>query len=249
MHYFEAYQFFLRGSKWALNLIFGGLCALVPIAGPMVLMGWAFETLQKRTNREGYRSPVFDVNKVGPYLLRGLWPFLVQLVISLPLIMVFVFIWMGLMMGTVLAANPQSGPPRFLLFVFPSYIVGIIVLSVLVQMISLPMCLRAGIMQDFGPAFNVSWAIDFIKRMWAEMLLSMLFFLVTAPIVALLGLLLCCIGVYPAAALTQLAHYHIWFQLYDLYLERGGEAIPVKAELVHPIRDDDVDTHFRPKES
>src|SRR5262249_45965754 len=118
---------------------------------------------------------------------------------------------------------------------------AVVVISVIVQMISVPVCLRAGFMQDFGAAFNVSWAIDFIKRTWVEMLLAMLFFLVTAPFVALAGLILCCVGIYPASALTTLAHYHVWFQLYDLFLQRGGEPIPLK---VQPL-----ETHFSDEEN
>ena len=62
------------------------------------------------------------------------------------------------------------------------------------------------------------------------MLLSVLFFLVTSPFLGVAGLLLCCVGVYPAQAWILLAHYHVWFQLYDLFLQRGGEPIPTKVD-------------------
>jgi hypothetical protein len=229
MRYFEAYRFYFDSPKWWMNLLLGAVCILVPIAGPMVLMGWAFELLE-RSPRGWQPGSDFDVNKLGKYIGRGVWPFLVQLVIALPVTMVFVALWFALILGTVATMGPGAGAPRTFLIVFPGYIVGIVVVSVFVQMVSLPMCLRAGIMNEFGPAFNVSWAVDFIKRTWAEMLLSILFFLVTSPFIALAGLILCCVGVYPAGALISMAHYHIWFQLYDLFLQRGGEPIPMKAQ-------------------
>jgi hypothetical protein len=236
MHYLEAYRFYFNTSKWWLNLLLGAVCLLVPVAGQMVLMGWAFFLLE-RSPRRWESDSDFDVNKLGKYLVRGVWPFLVQLVIGLPLGIAFGFIWFAVVMGSMIAAGPQgsqAGPPRFLLLILPFYIVSIIVLSVLVQIITLPMVLRAGITQDFASAFKLSWAIDFIKRTWVEMLLSVLFFLVTAPIVGLAGMLLCCVGVYPAQALVMLAHYHIWFQLYDLFLQRGGEPIPLKVAAPEP---------------
>jgi hypothetical protein len=249
MHYFEAYQFFLRGPKWALNLVFGALCVLVPVAGPMVLMGWAFEVLSKR-RPEGYGGPVFDVNKLGTYIMRGVWPFLVQLVITVVVFPVVYGLWAVVFVSTVVAGGPKAGqPPQFPWLLFPAYFLTILVIVVAINLISLPMCLRAGFIQDFVPAFNFKWTFDFIKRVWAEMLLSLLFLLVTAPFIAIAGLLLCCVGYLPALAWISLAHYHLWFQLYDLYLERGGEAIPMKAEPVHPMSDDSTDTHFRPKES
>jgi hypothetical protein len=236
MHYFEAYEFYFRSSKWWVNLLLGAVCILVPIAGPMVLMGWAFELLE-RSPREWRPVSDFDVNRLGKYIGRGVWPFLVQLVIAIPVSMVFVGLWFAVIVGTIATMGPGAGTSRTFFFVFPSYIIGIILISVFVQMISLPMCLRAGITQDFGAAFNFPWALDFIKRTWAEMLLSMLFFLVTSPFIALAGLILCCVGVYPAGALISMAHYHVWFQLYDLFLERGGESIPVKAQPVSDAQD------------
>jgi hypothetical protein len=230
MQYFEAYGFFFRSPKWWLNLLIGAVSILVPIAGPMVLLGWACTALE-RSPRRWEPGSDFDPNKLGKYIARGVWPVLVQIVIGLPLSFIFGFIWVALMMGTTFAFGTQTdqgGPPRILLLVFPTYILGFLFLSVLVQMISLPIALRAAFMQDFVPAFNLPWAIDFIKRTGGEMLLSMLFLLVTAPFVALAGLLACCVGYLPAIALIQLAHYHIWFQLYDLFLQRGGDSIPIK---------------------
>src|SRR5262245_22871749 len=182
MRYFEAYRFYFDSPKWWLNLLLGAVCLLVPIAGPMVLMGWAFEVLE-RSPRQWRPGSDFDVNKLGTYIARGVWPFLVQLIIALPLGMLFVGLWFALIMGTAITTNPQAGPPRFMFVGFPAYVIGIILLSVLVQIISLPMCLRAGLSQDFATAFKFSWAVEFIKRTWAEMLLAMLFFLVTAPFI------------------------------------------------------------------
>jgi hypothetical protein len=230
MHYLEAYSYYFKSAKWWLNLLLGAVCVLVPIVGPMVLMGWAFVILE-RSPRQWDQDSDFDANKLGTYLLRGLWPFLVQLVIGLPVGFLLGLIWFVVVMGSVIASGPQggqAGPPRFFLLIFPTYIISIIVLSVIIQMITLPMALRAGLTQDFASGFKFSWAVDFIKRTWVEMLLSMLFFVVTSPFIALAGLVLCCAGVYPAQALIMLAHYHIWFQLYDLFLQRGGEPIPLK---------------------
>jgi hypothetical protein len=229
MHYFEAYRFYFDSPKWWLNLLLGAVCILVPVVGPMVLMGWAFYLLERSPRRWDPDSD-FDVNKLGKYLLRGVWPFLVQLVVGLPVGIVIGFIWFAVFMGTMVAAGPQGsqgGPPRLLFLVFPIYFLSIVIISVLVQMVTLPLALRAGLTQDFASAFKFSWALDFIKKTWVEMLLSALFLLVTSPFVALAGLILCCVGIYPAQALLLLAHYHIWFQLYDLYLERGGEPVPL----------------------
>jgi hypothetical protein len=46
--------------------------------------------------------------------------------------------------------------------------------------------------------------------------------------VALIGMLLFCVGVYPATAWAMLAQGYMYFQFYELFLQRGGEPIPLK---------------------
>ena len=41
---------------------------------------------------------------------------------------------------------------------------------------------------------------------------------------------MCCVGVYFAAPLVLLAQFHLWHQLYGLYLERGGTPVPLKPD-------------------
>jgi hypothetical protein len=71
---------------------------------------------------------------------------------------------------------------------------------------------------------------DFLSRVWKELLLSLLFLIVTAPLLMLAGLLAFCVGVYAAAVVLMFAQLHFHYQLYELYLQRGGTPIPLKAE-------------------
>jgi hypothetical protein len=103
-------------------------------------------------------------------------------------------------------------------------------LSFLWHFVTMPIILRAGLSQDFGKAFSLEFVRDFLGRVWQELLLSLLFFLITAPFVMLAGFLLLCIGIYPAAVVMQFAQFHIQYQLYELYLQRGGTPIPLKEQ-------------------
>jgi hypothetical protein len=40
-----------------------------------------------------------------------------------------------------------------------------------------------------------------------------------------------CIGVYPATAVMMMAHAYMLYQLYALYLSRGGMPIPLKPRM------------------
>jgi hypothetical protein len=96
---------------------------------------------------------------------------------------------------------------------------------VLLAIIQLPLYLRAGLRRDFGSAFSMAFLKDFLKRTWGPLLLSQIFLHVTGVVVVLAGFMLCIVGMYPAAALVMMATHHIDYQLYELYLQRGGEPI------------------------
>ena len=46
MNYLLAYRFVFRSPNWLMNLVWGGLCFLVPIVGPMVMVGYLFELIE-----------------------------------------------------------------------------------------------------------------------------------------------------------------------------------------------------------
>jgi hypothetical protein len=226
MQYIQAYRFVFQSPKWFMNLLFSALCILVPVVGQMVLMGWAFEVIEALLVSRG-AYPDFDTNRLGKYLMRGLWPFLVYLVVSVPVSMVGGVIYMiTVFAGAALAQDH----PMVLWVIFPFVFVLVVALSLLTHIVLVPLCLRAGLGQDFASAFSVEFVKDFLKRMWKEMLLVWLFLVVTAPFVAIAGLLLLCVGIYFAQALIMLAQYHFWYQFYDLYLQRGGTPIPLQAK-------------------
>ena len=84
--------------------------------------------------------------------------------------------------------------------------------------------------QEFAPAFNFTFVRDFIRRVWLEQLLVLLFSAVTGLPLMLLGMLCCYIGMFPAITILIFANWYLIFQLYWLYLERGGMEIPVKLQ-------------------
>jgi hypothetical protein len=52
-----------------------------------------------------------------------------------------------------------------------------------------------------------------------------LFLLVTAPILMTFGLLVFVVGAYFADVWINMATHHLLFQMYEVYLERGGSPI------------------------
>jgi hypothetical protein len=254
MDYLGSYRFVFTSRNWAMNLLFVVLCSLIPAIGPIVLMGYFFEVIDdlvRRRQRAKTRDhppdaiteeplealpayavadsesyPDFTFERFVEYLTRGVWPFLVRLIVSLFMVVAYVVLWIVGMAIAGATAGEKSGVLPLIVFVV--FFVFYLILAAALAILTLPLYLRAGLSSDFGSAFSMDFYRDFLKRVGKEVVLAQLFLVVSSSLVSGLGLLLCCIGIYPALALTMFASHHLDYQLYTLYLERGGEPIERK---------------------
>jgi uncharacterized membrane protein len=126
------------------------------------------------------------------------------------------------------AAGEQAGPIVGILGLGCSF-VGLVAVMLLVSVAVVPMYIRAGLAQDFAEAFKFDFVSEFVRKVWKETVLSFLFMMVSGLAAGLVGLALCCVGVYFSMSLVLLAQAHIYYQLYEAYLARGGQPIPLKS--------------------
>lgn len=233
MRYWRAYRFVFDHPRWTQNLLFAAICMLsmvaIPIVGQLVLVGYLFVVIESMHRRKDDTDfPDFDFNQFVTYLVRGCWPVLVQFVVGLP----FGLIVLG--SGLVIFFSFTAlghGDETVIITLIVVVVLLLMALSVLLNVISAPLVLRAGLGQDFVAAFSFDFFRDFLGRMWKELLLSALFILITNFFLSLLGLLACYFGVFVTSALVMFAHHHLLYQIYELYLQRGGTPIPLKDDV------------------
>ncbi len=232
MQYLKSYQYLFDSPRWLLNLLLTMLCFLVPVAGDMVRLGYHYEIIQAMHLKGEDDYPDFDFNRLGAYFLRGLWVWLVQVIVMLPLAVVgAVFGFACSIVVVAVTAGGKTEPSPWVLVVIA--LLDIVVMGgggLLVALVSVPMSLRAGLSQDLGAAFSWPFIRDFIGRVWLEIILVHLFLALTGTVIVLAGFLVFCLGMYPAVALVSFAHAHLVHQLYELYLQRGGTAIALQVE-------------------
>lgn len=228
MQYLECYRFVFSSPNWGMNLLLGSVCMLIPVVGQIVFIGYEFELFEAlhRGRREGYAD--FDFNRFGDYLKRGVWPwlaaFLAALVIQLPLF----FFTYACAIGGFFAVMSQTTEGNITAVVLACIVFFVFCAATLLGFVITPIVLRAGLMQEFGKAFDFAWAKQFVKMMWVEQLLAAIFFGVTSTMLILLGEMMCFVGIYPAIVIVSIASIHILWQFYEIYLSRGGEPIPIK---------------------
>lgn len=235
MQYMRSYQYIFESPNWMMNVLLVTVAVLIPVVGPMVVFGYQFQIIDALLLRSP-TYPDFDFNRFTDLLKRGIWPFLAAMIAQVILMPLMMILYFGFFMcfGVAGAAMGDSNEGLGLLCMAVSFVIfmlAIILLSVVFGLVLMPMMLGAGIGQELGPAFNFTFIKDFVARMWKEMILSSLFLSATAMVLMLIGSLLFCIGMYPAMAVMMLANAHLLYQLYNLYLARGGMPIPVKATI------------------
>ena len=233
MNYFASISDYFKSPKWMMNTLLAGVCVFIPFIGPIVIKGWLITGFWGREDQRPETFPDFDFSHFGKYLERGLWPFLVTLVSGLVLGMILaVFIVPVVMLCTVLIptdGGEASGCAAAFLFVVMA--VFYILLVAALMLVLTPLTLRASITQDFSQSFNFAFVKKFIALTWKETVLSSLFLVAASVILCSAGLLVFCIGMYFATVPVYFCWVHLHKQLYALYLNRGGEPIPLNPNL------------------
>ncbi len=239
MNYMESYQFIFKSPKWFMNVLLGLVCSFIPVVGPVVWLGYCFEIVAYLHHRKSDQGayPDFDFNNFVPYLIRGFWIFIARLVFILPILFVAMIVGFGLGLSAAAIQNEVVGIVVVLVVVLLFFTFQLAVL-----ILHPPVTLRGGFTQDFGAIFDMAFIKDFVGKMWVESLLAGLFLFFSSFALAIVGLLALCVGIYFVVPIVGMAQEHICYQLYELYLERGGQAIP---EFIRPPSPTPPSTNIR----
>ena len=177
MNYSASITDFFKSPKWMMNMLLGGLCALIPIVGPIVTKGWLITGFWGRDDERFETFPDFDFNQFAKYLERGLWPFLVTLVSSFVLSMVLSFCTVPIMMlpGFFLSGhnNEAGGCAAAILVIM--MVVFYLVMVVAIMFVLTPLTLKASMTQDFASAFDFTFAKRLVSLTWKEMAIGFSF--------------------------------------------------------------------------
>ncbi|MGY8769159.1 MAG: DUF4013 domain-containing protein [Pirellulales bacterium] len=193
----------------------------IPIVGGIVLLGYHYEVIAVLASGRGRPYPEFDFGRFGEYLVRGVWVFLVSLCAGLLIIPLYLcFLVLGAVAGSI---DATLGGVAMIIFFF---VLMVVYFCGMLGMI--PLTLRAGFTKNFGESFDFAFIKDFVSKMWLEEFLCMLFIGISSWFVMMAGMAMFCIGMYPAIALVGMAYTHLQFQLYQVYLSRGGQPIRIE---------------------
>jgi hypothetical protein len=226
MEYRRAYTYLFSRPDWIQTVLLLAVCVLIPVVGVLVLLGYRSEQLDDWLD-EGTDEKVrpFDFNRFADLLMRGVWPFLYQLIIGMVFGALLGVMYIGVFMIAFGFANNKE--PLLFFLILMLFYVFVFFVQVIVKFLSWPFVLHGQVSGkfDFGAAWT--FAKDFYSKIGIANLGGIaLCCMIIDVICIIIGMLLFCIGVYPAAAIVMMAEGHILWQLYRRHLERGGSSIP-----------------------
>lgn len=222
--YLRSYQYIFDNPQWVQNVLLSAVAMIIPVVGGFVVAGYMFTvTLGLHQNRGAY-YPDFSFDDFGKYLMKGLWPGLVGMVAAVaatPIIAILICCptFVGGLLDSPLLATAGLVIANIII------VVALFALNIAI----IPMALRAALTESLGEGFKVEWVKDFLSKVWLETLLEILFISITGSIgISVLGICTCGLGFLFLSPVVLLAQAFLLAQLYDLYLARGGEPIPIK---------------------
>jgi len=229
----RAYQFITDSKNWFMNLLMGVVCSLIPVIGDIVFNGYLFEVIDAlHEDPDHVDYPDFNFNRFVTYLMRGLWPFLASLILGLILaIPIIIIVATIAVVGVILA---KDTPAMMAIAVLVAVLVELTLIA-LAALLVMPAILHAGLARELRFGELLGFARDFFKRMWKEELLVILFMMATEFVLIIIGILLCFVGVYFTAVMINMAFHHLLFQMYEVYLKRGGSPIRRAEEAIAEV--------------
>jgi hypothetical protein len=233
LDWMEPFRFVWSSSKWFVNILLLSLCGMIPVVGVMVILGYQYQVIEALHLRRERKYPDFDFGRFSSYLVRGIWPFLSSLlaaVISIPMVIGFVIVFAGLTVAFGDGGGHRGGgdwAPIQLFITLASYPMFLIVF-VGAHLLVTPLVIAAKLTGDTNYAFDFGFAFDFLSKTWVDMLLVAIATAFGGMLVACGGLLLFCVGAYLVTGVMALVNAHFEFQLYEIYLTRGGRRLPLK---------------------
>jgi hypothetical protein len=236
MNYPASLQDFFKSPKWTTNLLLAALCCLIPIVGPMVVLGWLLNGFWGRNEGRAETFPDFNFDNFGQKLERGLWPTLVGIVAGVivsPVLVIVMLLGMFMVGGAASATGSETAGSGIAMI--GSLMIGLVILAIAIALafVMTPAVLRAALMQDFGAAFNMPFVKRFLSLVKKELAISMVFLGAIGIGLVVVGMIPC-LGVLVVVAVIpplKFAWAHLARQLYQLYLSRGGEPIAISPKL------------------
>lgn len=224
-------------------LILSGL--VIPIIGQACLVGWYSLALRRELHGQGSPLPrlELDFDYLGKLLGIGFKPFIVGFVWMLPVMFVMMTVMMCLYFGIFFAAagtgaaiDEGGSGLGGIAFLCIMSVAGILFfpLLALATMPGTVAVMRAEVADDMNAGLKFGEVMRTTKLVFKELFWGLLAHTLMGMLLASAGMLLLCVGIYPATVFSGLARQYFLADIYRLAVERGAPPVTLGPPDVPP---------------
>jgi hypothetical protein len=228
IQYVESLRYVFSHPEWFKNWLIFSLFSIIPVLNTAILFGYMYEIAEHRHRRLAGPYPLFEIRRFAAYVTRGIWCFLLANIVQVIIAPFVQILTQGTMFGSMAALQSGDWGAVVVAIVVPLVIICFLLFLLGLQVLLTPFLIRAGLSQDFLLMANFRWIVHYVRTMWLETTLVCLFSMLCTLALMIMGCPLLCIGLAAAIALAAMVQGHLHCQLYELYLARGGEPIPLR---------------------
>ena len=211
-----------KSPNWIMNLVWMFVCqvASVIVVGNLVAWGYLAEVAESRSGGRSENWPDFNPDRFTDYLMRGLWPFLWNLIWTIPLMLIMgipIFSTIGL--SSFLMGNYNEVPGIIVAITGGLVSAAICIVALLAMMASM---FHSGLGNDFGKGADLNWIGSYISKMGLTTVLVGIVYSLVGTVLGWAGILFFCVGILAVGPLMNLMAGDIGAQLHDIFVSRGG---------------------------
>ncbi len=210
--------------NWAMNWVWMFVCDILSLfmVGNIISVGYAMYVGEARTGGRDQVWPDFEFEKVTDYLVRGVWPFLWQMIGALIVAMVVGIPAVAtIAVGSALMNGQEPSLPSILVWGVGG--AATILFGFVMMVAMLGVSLHSGLANDFIRGADVNWLTSFVSRMWLQVIYISLVVSVAAIGMTIAGILALCLGLLIVGPLFRLYAGDLIAQVHDIFITRGGQ--------------------------
>jgi len=204
-----AFSFPFQDEKWIEKILIAAVLSIIPIIGWFALLGWAVEIGRRVIN--GEEEILADWSDFGGMLTLGFKAWLVSLIFSIPLIVV----WLPFGAATALFGSTSEDAAAVLISVISLCFICFAFAYSIALLFFIPASYGRLAASDgeLGDALNLREIWNMIRSAPGAYLIVLLGYLV-ASFIASLGIIVCVIGMFVTGAYAAAVSGHLFGQAY-----------------------------------
>lgn len=214
MDFGRAFTYAFQDPDWLKKVGLAAVIFLIPVIGPIVVMGWGLEITRRVIQQESELLPAWD--QFSEYLPKGFQAFVVSLAYSLPAILIVIcgqLANVGVIAGAS-ESNSDTMATVAIVVMSCTYCLFAILLFIAGLMIPAANGLLAT-NGNLGAAFRFNEVLSLVRAAPGQYILMNLAVGAANLLLAPLGSIICLVGVYLTAAYSLTLSAHLTGQAYN----------------------------------